>query len=149
MSVGCTKDNYLERSSPGLNLTIIIMAIIQNLRNMERALDGNNNKIWYTWLLYLSCKRRYVTRKTLWPLSAYIRMPRASVIRLKYRLFPNTKQAAFASSHQAVVSASYLKYLTRYQNSEISLVPNDCGILIVKVSKYIPFCCLLLAQSEQ
>ena len=45
LSVRCTKDNYLERSSLELNLTIIIMAIVQNLRNMERALDGNNNKI--------------------------------------------------------------------------------------------------------
>ena len=43
----------------------------------------------------------------------------------------------------------YFKYLTRYQDSEISLVPNDIGLLIVKVSKYIPFCRLLLAQSEQ
>ena len=39
------------------------------------------------------------------------------------------------------------KYVTRYQDSDISLVPNDFGLLIVKVSKYIPFCCLLLAQS--
>ena len=68
--------------------------------------------------------------------------------KIKISFVPEYK-AAFASSHQAVVSASYLKYLTRYQDSEISLVPNDCGILIVKVSKYIPFCCLLLAQSEQ
>ena len=80
-------------------------------------------------------------------------MPRALVMSLKYRVFPNTKQAAFASSHPvslyAVVSAAYLKYLTRYQDSEISVVPNDFGLLIVKVSKYIPFCCLLLTQSEQ
>ena len=31
------------------------------------------------------------------------------------------------------------KYVTRYQDSDISLVPNDFGLLIVKVSKYIPF----------
>ena len=48
-----------------------------------------------------------------------------------------------------VFSAVYIKYVTRYQDSGISLVSNDFGLLIVKVSEYIPFCCLLLAQSEQ
>nr|XP_058944016.1 uncharacterized protein LOC131772133 [Pocillopora verrucosa] len=33
---------------------------------------------------------------------------------------------------KAVFSATYFKYLTHYQDSEISVVPNDFGLLIVK-----------------
>ena len=47
VNVRCTKDNYVERSSLELNLTIIIMAMVQNFHNMERAHDGSNKKVGY------------------------------------------------------------------------------------------------------
>nr|XP_058945731.1 uncharacterized protein LOC131773795 [Pocillopora verrucosa] len=43
-----------------------------------------------------------------------------------------SKDSTTVKDVKAVFSAAYFKYLTRYQDSEISLVPNDVGLLIVK-----------------